>query len=195
MSAINWLRIAREMQRETSRKINQLQLQQTWRQRGVMIAETAMLRLGPDSTLEMGRGTTVGAYSILDLLDDPLAGVPAHSRLVIGKRVAINEFSNIRASGGELYIGDGCLISQFVTIVGTNHSFRLGSFIRDQAWDIQKRKVVIGEDVWIGAHAVILPGVEIGSGSIIAAGAVVTEAVPPNVIVAGVPSRVIGKRK
>jgi acetyltransferase-like isoleucine patch superfamily enzyme len=51
--------------------------------------------------------------------------------------------------------------------------------------------VVIGNDVWIGANAVILPGVTIGSHAVVAAGAVVTKDVPGNCIVAGVPAKII----
>ena len=51
--------------------------------------------------------------------------------------------------------------------------------------------IVIGDKVWIGANATVLPGVTIGKGAIVAAGAVVTRDVPPNTIVAGVPARVV----
>lgn len=195
MRLIRWLRLLREAQRELGRWLARLQVQQAWRQRGVEIAATALVRVGPHAMLEIGRGTTIGPYSILDLLDDPLAAAPSASRLVIGQRVAINEFNNIRASGGEIYIGDGCLVSQFVSIIGSNHATRTGTWMRDQPWDMRKRGVVIGADVWLGAHAVVLPGVSIGAGSIVAAGAIVHESVPANTVVAGVPARVVGERR
>lgn len=62
------------------------------------------------------------------------------------------------------------------------------------AQGLEIKSVVIGNDVWIGAHAVILAGVAIGDGSVIAAGAVVTKDVAPYSVVAGVPARVIKKR-
>ncbi|WP_370629256.1 DapH/DapD/GlmU-related protein [Paenarthrobacter nitroguajacolicus] len=52
----------------------------------------------------------------------------------------------------------------------------------------------IGQDVWIGAHAVVLAGVSIGDGAVVAAGAVVTKDVPKGAIVGGVPAKVIGVR-
>ncbi len=50
---------------------------------------------------------------------------------------------------------------------------------------------MIGDDIWIGANAVILPGVTIGSHSVVAAGSVVTKDVPPHSLVAGVPAKII----
>jgi acetyltransferase-like isoleucine patch superfamily enzyme len=60
--------------------------------------------------------------------------------------------------------------------------------------DTQKRHVVIGNDVWIGANATLLNGVHIGDGAIVAAGAVVVKDVPPYTVVGGVPAREIKKR-
>jgi len=61
------------------------------------------------------------------------------------------------------------------------------------AWD-NKGDIIIGNDVWIGYEAVIMPGVKIGDGAIIATRAVVTKDVPPYTIVGGVPAKVIRKR-
>ena len=59
----------------------------------------------------------------------------------------------------------------------------------------EERPVVIGNDVWIGDRVIILPGVHVGDGSILAAGAVVTKDVPPYAIVGGVPAKLIRMRK
>lgn len=60
-----------------------------------------------------------------------------------------------------------------------------------QFWNCISKPVKIGENVWIGGRAVILPGVEIGDGATVAAGSVVTKSVPPRVLVAGNPARII----
>jgi len=86
-------------------------------------------------------------------------------------------------------IGRGVLIAPGVYITDHNHSVAIGTPMFEQPCSASA--VIIGDDVWIGARAVILPGVEIGDGAVIAAGAVVTKHVPPMAIVGGVPARVI----
>lgn len=195
MDFITWLRTLRAWQREMTDHYRSLALHQQWKKRGVGMEPTVLVRLSSSAVLEIGEGTTVGAYSILDLLEDSLSQPLSHSRLIIGKRVAINEFNNIRVGGGEIQIGDNCLISQYVSIIGTNHSLRPGIPMRDQPWDLSKSKVIIGSDVWIGTHAIILPGVCVGSGSVIAAGAVVNVDIPDNAVAGGIPARVIRYRE
>ncbi len=87
---------------------------------------------------------------------------------------------------GGIVLGDGCLIGHQVVIATLNHDL-----------DPKKRggmypaPVVLGKNVWVGAHATILAGVTIGDDSVIAAGAVVTKNVPAGVVACGVPARVI----
>lgn len=81
-----------------------------------------------------------------------------------------------------------------VIIITRNHRFdRTDIPMMEQGFE-EERPVYIGNDVWIGDRVLILPGVHIGDGSIIAAGAVVTKDVPPYSIVAGVPARKIRDR-
>lgn len=68
---------------------------------------------------------------------------------------------------------------------------RRGQYIRDQPMDLSKNHVRIGDDVWIGANAVILPGAVIGTGAVIGAGPVVTSHISEYAIAVGVPARVI----
>jgi acetyltransferase-like isoleucine patch superfamily enzyme len=176
--------------REFTRR--QVRIQQ-WRKRGVLISDPVLIETGPNARLEIGEGSSIGPYTLIDLRVDPNpargVAVPS-SMLVVGRRTAINEFNNIRAAGGTIRIGDDCLISQFVSIIASNHSVDTPDPIRDQPWDTQKTGVEIGNGVWIGAHAAIMPGVRIGDGSVVAAGAVVTRDVPPRAVVAGVPATV-----
>lgn len=171
------------------------QCRQSWWAQGVSISSKAIINMDHNSILEIGPGSIVGPYTVLDLFSDPLAAVPTPSVLRIGQRTAINEFNSLRASGSEIVIGDTCLLSQYVAVIGSNHAIALGQPIRDQSWDMVKSGVRIGNDVWIGTHAVVLPGVHIGDGAVVAAGAVVTSDVPPYAVVAGVPAQVKRYRK
>lgn len=105
----------------------------------------------------------------------------------VGKNVFINSGCHFQDQGG-ITIGDGALIGHNAVLATLNH-------------DIDPRKrstmhpapITIGKDVWIGANATFVPGVKIGDGAIIAAGAVVTQDIPANVIAGGVPAKVIKK--
>ena len=105
----------------------------------------------------------------------------AHLR--IGARVSINAFVHIWATGG-VTIGDDTLIASHVAITSLSHDPRAARFSASK----MEKPVVIGRNVWIGAHAVILPGVTIGDGAIVGAGAVVTRDVAPGAVVVGVPA-------
>lgn len=105
--------------------------------------------------------------------------------LRLGARVSINAFVHIWAQGG-VTIGDDTLIASHVAITSLTHDPRAELY----AASLVARPVVIGRNVWIGAHAVILPGVTIGDGAIVGAGAVVTRDVAPRTVVVGVPARV-----
>ena len=93
---------------------------------------------------------------------------------------------------GPVTIGSHVNLAQGVVITALNHNFSDSSTPID-AQGVATSKVTVGDDVWIGANAVVLPGVTIGSHSVVAAGAVVTHDVPEHCLVAGVPAVV--KRK
>ena len=105
--------------------------------------------------------------------------------ITVGKQVFINCGCRFQDQGG-ITIGDGSLIGHGVTLATLNHDF-------DPAHrkDMHPAPIVIGKDVWVGANSTICPGVTIGDGAIIAAGAVVTRDVAPNTVVGGVPARLI----
>jgi len=90
-------------------------------------------------------------------------------------------------------IGEQSLISMHCTILSSNHGVPpLGKLIRDTVDKLLPTK--IGRDVWIGANAVILGGVTIGEGAVVAAGAVVNRDVEAGAVVAGVPARIVRNR-
>jgi maltose O-acetyltransferase len=91
----------------------------------------------------------------------------------------------------DLKVGKDVMMGPEVIIIGQNHKFaRTDIPMRLQGY-VEYGPVRIGDDVWIGARAIILPGINIGKGAIIAAGAVVTKDVPPYAICAGSPARII----
>ncbi|ASN06302.1 sugar O-acetyltransferase [Virgibacillus necropolis] len=107
--------------------------------------------------------------------------------ITIGKNVFFNTGCSFQDRGG-ISIGNGCLIGMNVTIATLNHGLSLET--RNITYP---SPVILGDNVWIGSSATILPGVTIGDNSVIAAGAVVTKDVPENTVVAGVPAKFIKK--
>lgn len=107
--------------------------------------------------------------------------------LTMGAGTVINEFCRLDTRGG-IRIGAHSSISAEVTILTGEHDLRASGF------DGRTRPVQLGDRVFIGTRALILPGVRLGDGCAVAAGAVVTRDVPPGEIVAGVPARTIGRR-
>lgn len=105
--------------------------------------------------------------------------------LSLGSSVDIGEFVVLRASGG-LRIGDRVLIAAHAVVTTRGHPDDPPRFGR-----VVDAPIVIEDDVWIGAGAVVLPGVTVGRGAIVGAGAVVTQDVLPLTVVGGVPARVI----
>lgn len=109
----------------------------------------------------------------------------------LGNNISINE--NCFISGyGYLTIGENVSIGHDVTILSSSHGMSRDQPIRNQ--QIVKMRTSIGNDVWIGAKAVILPGISIGDGAIIGASSVVTHDVKPYTIVAGNPAKKIKDR-
>jgi len=117
-----------------------------------------------------------------------------YKNIFIGNNVFIGPGASFVASITRITIKDNVLFGPNVTIRGGNHSSHIiGKYLYDyKATDklaIDDQPVIVEEDVWVGTNSVILKGVCIGRGSIIAAGAVVTKNVPPYSIWGGVPAR------
>lgn len=103
------------------------------------------------------------------------------SKLIIGNNTFINSNSSIRCKKN-IVIGNNCAIAHGVSIMDSNYHKINGK--------IKEEPVIIEDNVWIGANSVILSGVTIGKGSIIAAGTIVNKDVPPHSMVAGNPGKI-----
>ena len=113
--------------------------------------------------------------------------------LVIGNEVSIGEYSHITCAN-KLIIGNGVLTGKRVLITDNAHgsSNRISmNQLPMKREVISKGPVIIGDDVWIGEMACIMPNVTIGKGAIIGANAVVTKDIPPYAVVGGNPARII----
>jgi acetyltransferase-like isoleucine patch superfamily enzyme len=117
---------------------------------------------------------------------------PFGGSIRLARRVWLGPYVVIYGQGG-VEIGEQTLVSMHCTILSSNHGVPpLGKLIRETADELLPTK--IGRDVWIGANAVILGGVTIGEGAVVAAGAVVNRDVEAGVVVAGVPARIVRNR-
>lgn len=115
--------------------------------------------------------------------------------IVIGDRVSIGSRCFLWAGPGKgrIVIGNDVLFGPEVLLTAANYRFSDGAPVTKQAMD--EADIVIGDDVWIGARVIILPGVTIGDGAIIGAGALVRGHIPAYAIAVGVPARIVGQRQ
>src|SRR5687768_14555396 len=117
--------------------------------------------------------------------------VSRNVRFGSGKNVVIGNYTGLNADcwiGNDTIIGDDVMFGPEVTILSGGHHFDRTDIPMREQGSTPRRPVVIGNDVWIGTRVIILPGIRIGSHSIIAAGSVVTKDVPEYAIVAGNPA-------
>jgi len=140
--------------------------------------------------MSLGRGVVIGSYNVFFINNE---NGKDNSGLFIGEDSYIGEQNNIRASGGKIFIGKKCLISQQVSLIAANHLTEKNKYIKDQGWT-SGMDIIIEDDVWIGCGVQIMPGVKIGKGAIVAAGSVVTKSIEAYTIVGGVPATKIKER-
>lgn len=136
--------------------------------------------------VEIGANTLVMHGAVLHVYN--FRDLP-HAGIRIGRDCLIGEYSVIRGQGG-VTIGDRVYTSPMTQLIAVNHVVDDPNrpFI-DQG--ITAQGIVVEDDVWLGANAVVTDGVRIGCGAVVAAGAVVTKDVPPHTIVGGVPARIL----
>lgn len=112
-------------------------------------------------------------------------------KVQMGHGCQINE--NVFIQGA--IIGNDCMIAPNCSLLTRNHNFSSTDIPMSHQGESEEELVILEDDVWLGRSVLIMPGVRIGKGSIVAAGAVVTKDVEPYSIVGGVPAKFIKKRK
>jgi serine acetyltransferase len=170
-------------------KVRSIYFTAKYKSTGVSVAGSVILKIDAFGSVNFCSGVSIGHGTVLVATSEGAADKKCS--LVISSGSVINEYCNIRASGGNIFIGKNTLIAQFVSVIATNHTFKKGQDTKFLPWDQTRKDVVIGDNVWIGAGAIILPGVRIGHGAVVAAGSVVTKDVEPCSIYAGVPAKFI----
>lgn len=153
---------------------------------------------------QRGRGSKIYGSVRMD--------TPPYRKFVLGRRSVVESFCCINNAVGDIIIGDNTRIGLHSTVIGPveigsnvnlaqgivvtalNHNFTDCTKRIDEQ-GVSTAKVTIGNNVWIGANATVLPGVTIGNHCVVAAGAVVTKDVPPYSLVGGVPAKILKKLK
>lgn len=126
--------------------------------------------------IKMGKGSSIHLNCFINRFN-----------IEIGDNTAINRKCYLDARGG-LIIGNNVSISPEVHLITAQHD------MNDPGFKYQTSAIELDDYVWVGTRAVILPGVHLGKGCVVAAGAVVTKSFPDYSVVGGVPAKVISKR-
>ncbi len=156
----------------------------------VIIEDGAEINCLAKHGMHLGDRVSIGKYAIIR--PSNIYGGPIGEGLVMGNHSNIGPYNYIGCSG-KITIGNNVMLAPRVSIYAENHVFENPNItITEQG--VTKIDVVIEDDCWIAANAVILAGVRIGKGAVVAAGSVVNEDVPAFSVVAGVPARVIKSR-
>lgn len=136
--------------------------------------------------LFIGRGARVSAFAKIKA---------SEGRVTIGARTDIGCGAFIGGHSSGIEIGEDCLISPHVSIIGVNYRFDRADMTMREQGVFSRGATVIGNNVWIGAGAVILDNTKIGDGAIIGPNAVVSGKIPPLAVVQGNPGKVIFTRR
>lgn len=124
--------------------------------------------------------------------------VSRNVRFGSGKNVVIGSYSGLNVGcwiGNDTIIGNDVMFGPEVSILSGGHNFERTDIPMREQGATPRKPVVIGDDVWIGTRVIILPGIQIGSHSIIGAGSVVTKDIPEYAVVAGNPATIKKFRK
>lgn len=149
----------------------------------VLIRKDVELRAHKNSILEIGNNCRIDRGVRI------LATNNAHIKIADGTRIGLYSVLN---GGDSITIGNKSLVSGFVYLQTSMHKHGKADNIQDQGFS--HKEIVLGKDVWIGAHATLLPGVELGDGCIVGSNAVVTKGFEKDSVIAGVPAKLISNR-
>jgi acetyltransferase-like isoleucine patch superfamily enzyme len=149
-----------------------------------LVSPSARVQWGRE--ISFGRGTVVKAFAVVQ---------SSGGAVRFGKDCAISSFVHISTGAGDVIAGDFVRIAPNCTLVGGTKEVRARNVLLKDQPEGEPKGIRIGDDVLIGAGAVILPGTRIEPGAVIGAGSVVTGTVPEYAIVAGTPAAVIGRRE
>lgn len=108
----------------------------------------------------------------------------------IGNNSSINGGMLIAGKNSKIIIGENCLLSYDLHIRTRTHNYE-----NKDKLILNQGEIIIGNDVWIGYGAQIMPGIHIGDGAVVGAGSIVTKDVKPYTVVAGIPAKFIKERK
>lgn len=148
------------------------------RSKGSVIYQNVRKDIVPFNAFILGKNSVIESFSTINnMVGDVIIG--SHSRVGLGNTVI-----------GPVTIGNYVNLAQNITVSGLNHNYQdPEKTISSQG--VSTNKITIEDDVWIGANCVILAGTTIGKHSVIAAGTIVTQNVPPYSIFAGNPGKII----
>jgi galactoside O-acetyltransferase len=153
------------------------------------------LNTGPSLSISFGCAITspnnISIGNDANIMNNCYLYAHGNGRLVLGDRISLN--SNVQlgaADCGEIVLGNDVAIGPNVVIRASNHEYKQKN-IRINQQGHRGGKIEIEDDVWIGANVTVLPNVQIGKGSVIAAGSVVNRNIPPYSLAGGVPARVL----
>lgn len=155
----------------------------------VRLATGARLVCWSRGGIELGHDVSIGSYSYISNGFNPFNEI---GTVRIGNNVGLGDFSYI-CSPSRVEIGEGTIVGQYLSVHPQEHIFESKDVpIRLQG--TSGKGVIVGSNCWLGAKVTLLDGTTIGSGCVVAAGAVVKGVFPDDSIIAGVPARIIKAR-
>lgn len=145
------------------------------------IAPEARLFAEPGRPIVIGDGSYIAADAVL------------HGPIILGQHVSINHHAILDGGRKGIVIGDHCRLAAYCSLYAFNHGMQADRLICEQP--VNSRGIILGRDVWLGAHVGVADGVTISDGAVAGMNAMVTRDVSAYTIVAGNPAQAIGVRE